>query len=70
MNQGSEPEVTSHVKEFASSIDYIFYSSGSLIPVGVLKTIDGPVVLATGGLPSKDIPSDHLSMKAVMAYVN
>ena len=51
-----------------NAVDYIFYSASSLVPVGVLKTIDWSVIDATGGLPSKDFPSDHLSLKAIMAF--
>jgi mRNA deadenylase 3'-5' endonuclease subunit Ccr4 len=50
------------------SVDYIFYSAGSLVPAGVLKTIDYRVIDATNGLPTRDFPSDHLSLKAVMAF--
>ncbi|XP_076466308.1 uncharacterized protein LOC143297741 isoform X2 [Babylonia areolata] len=63
----SEPEVTSYSSSM-KSLDYVFYSASSLVPVGVLKTIDAPVISATEGLPTKDFPSDHLSIKSVMAF--
>ena len=66
--QKSEPEITTFTSNMKNTVDYVFYSAGSLVPVGVLKTIDWAVVDATGGLPSKDFPSDHLSLKAVMAF--
>lgn len=65
---GSEPEITTFTRHMHSSVDYIFYSSGSLVPVGILKTVDKAVVDATGGLPDREFPSDHLAMKAVMAF--
>ena len=66
--QKSEPEITTFTSNMKNAVDYIFYSASSLVPVGVLKTIDWSVVDATGGLPSKDFPSDHLSLKAIMAF--
>ena len=49
-------------------MDYILYCDVSLVPVGVLKTVDEDVVTACGGLPNEGFPSDHLSLKAVMAF--
>ena len=70
LSQSQEPEVTSLTKNMNAAVDYIFYSSDSLQPLGVLKTLDKAVVQATGGLPAKDIPSDHISMKAVLSFTN
>ncbi|KAK7476266.1 hypothetical protein BaRGS_00032459 [Batillaria attramentaria] len=67
---GSEPEITTFTVHMHNSVDYVFFSSGSLVPVGVLKTVDKAVVDATGGLPDRDFASDHLAMKAVMAFTN
>lgn len=66
---GQEPEVTCHTDEMWT-LDYIFYSANSLQAAGVLKTVDKDVIAATGGLPSRDFPSDHLSLKAVLAFSN
>ncbi|KAK7107933.1 uncharacterized protein [Littorina saxatilis] len=64
----SEPEVTTFSPNLKGSVDYVFYSAGSLAPTGVLKTIDRAVIDTTSGLPTRDFPSDHLSVKAVMAF--
>lgn len=64
----SEPEVTTFTSSMKKAVDYIFYSAGSLVPVGVLKTIDRAIIDASDGLPNKHIPSDHLSLKSVMAF--
>ncbi|XP_076445684.1 uncharacterized protein LOC143283364 isoform X2 [Babylonia areolata] len=64
----SEPEITSLTSFMESAVDYQLYSANSLMPVGVLKTIDHAVVKATGGLPNRDFPSDHVSMKSVMTF--
>ncbi|KAL8596325.1 hypothetical protein ACOMHN_067366 [Nucella lapillus] len=64
----SEPEVTSLTSFMESAVDYQFYTADSLVPQGVLKTPDQAVVKATGGIPSRDFPSDHVSMKSLMAF--
>ncbi|KAL8611335.1 hypothetical protein ACOMHN_014390 [Nucella lapillus] len=63
----SEAEVTCYPSN-QKTVDYTFYSASSLVPVGVLKTVDAPVVNATPGLPTKHFPSDHLALKTVMAF--
>ena len=68
VQQKSEPEITTYTENMMNAVDYVFYSAGSLVPVGVLKTIDYATVEDIGGLPSKEFPSDHLSMKALMAF--
>ncbi|CAG5115137.1 unnamed protein product [Candidula unifasciata] len=60
---GKEPPVTVYTKE-GRSADHIFFSSASIDNVGVLETLDLEVLQASGGLPSKSIPSDHVSIKA------
>ncbi|GFN85747.1 glucose-repressible alcohol dehydrogenase transcriptional effector [Plakobranchus ocellatus] len=62
---GKEPPVTTFTSNQHKCLDYVFFSSASLDPVGVLETLDTVVVDKTGGLPSAGIPSDHLSLKAV-----
>ena len=63
--QGCEPPVTSRHHTTRDTLDYILYSANSLDNVGVLETLDAPVVDAMGHTPNKDVPSDHLSVKAV-----
>lgn len=62
-----EPEVTCFTDD-SWTLDYIFYSSHTLAGVGVLGVVNTAVIAATGGLPSKDFPSDHLSLKAVLFF--
>ena len=46
-------------------MDYLFFSSASLDVLGVLEMLDQAVLNNIGRLPSVNIPSDHLSLKAV-----
>ena len=66
--QGKEPEVTSYT-DHAWMPDYIFLDTKTLLPLGVLSLVDKDIIAATGGLPSKEFPSDHLSLKSVFAFL-
>ena len=66
--QGKEPEVTSYT-DHAWMLDYIFFDTKTLLPLGVLSLVDKDIIAATGGLPSKEFPSDHLSLKSVFAFL-
>ena len=48
------------------AVDYIFASSVSLDVAGVLKVVDSK--LLEPGVPSRVFPSDHVSLKAVVAF--
>lgn len=67
--QGSEPEVTTYTDK-PLTVDYLFFNASSLVPVGVLKTVDRAAVEVTGGLPARDFPSDHLSLKTILAFTD
>lgn len=64
VSMGKEPIVTSYTSKQHGCLDYVFFSSASLDTVGVLETLD-PDVINASKMPSANIPSDHLSMKAV-----
>ena len=66
--QGKEPEMTCYTDR-AWMLDYVFFDTKTLLLLQVLSHVDKDVILATGGLPSKDFPSDHLSLKAVLAFL-
>ncbi|WAR08712.1 CCR4-like protein [Mya arenaria] len=66
--QGSEPEITSYNRVMCECVDYIFYSSASLDNVGVLQVAPRASIVATGGTPNKWFPSDHVSIKATLAF--
>lgn len=65
---GSEPAISSFNGVMNATVDYIFYSSSSLDNVGVLETAPKHRVMETGGTPNIYFPSDHLSLKAVLAF--
>lgn len=56
-----EPDVTSCHLKFCGTVDYIWYTD-SLRSLRVLDTPPVSVVDRFGGLPSRDLPSDHLSL--------
>jgi len=49
-------------------VDYVFYSSSSLDAVGVLEVATAERMKETGGIPNVYFPSDHLSIKAMLAF--
>ena len=71
--QGAEPEMTC-VGDFGNvigrpgihtdTLDYVWFSHGSLEPTGTLGTPQRSVLLSHTGLPSPLFPSDHLPLKA------
>ncbi|KAH3739787.1 nucleolar protein dao-5-like isoform X2 [Dreissena polymorpha] len=66
--QGSEPEITSYNRGMCECVDYIFYSSTSLDNVGVYSVAARERIMSTGGTPDQHFPSDHVSIKAVLAF--
>jgi mRNA deadenylase 3'-5' endonuclease subunit Ccr4 len=61
----SEPDFTTFTSFFASTIDYIYYSSNSLHVTSVLEIPPMTVAsLEKGALPSRCYPSDHISLVA------
>lgn len=48
------------------AVDYIWYSSVSLDALGVLKVVEPDLIAA--GVPSSVFPSDHVSLKAQLAF--
>ncbi|ESO92200.1 hypothetical protein LOTGIDRAFT_233228 [Lottia gigantea] len=63
--QGQEPVVTSYTANMKTTVDYIFYNANSLDVNGTLQVVHHDVINKTGGLPSAEFPSDHVSLKAV-----
>ncbi|KAJ6849337.1 putative carbon catabolite repressor protein 4-like protein 3 [Iris pallida] len=56
-----EPVATTYHLKFVGTVDYLWYSTG-LVPTRVLDTLPMATLKATGGLPSKEIGSDHLAL--------
>ncbi|XP_041354854.1 muscle M-line assembly protein unc-89-like [Gigantopelta aegis] len=65
--QKHEPRLTTFTKFYHDAVDYVFHNS-SLETLGVLETVNAEVIDATGGLPSKSFPSDHVSLKAELSF--
>lgn len=66
--QGTEPALTTMTKNTHECLDYVFYSSTSLEAVGVLQVPGKQNVLDCKFIPNRIFPSDHLSLKAVLAF--
>lgn len=66
--QGREPDLTTMTAHTRECLDYVFYSSSSLEAVGVLQVPDKQSVLDCKFIPNRIFPSDHLSLKAVLAF--
>ncbi|KAL8606051.1 hypothetical protein ACOMHN_040049 [Nucella lapillus] len=66
--KGAEPEVTCYTDK-GWMLDYICDSGQALEVVAILDVVDTDIVVQTGGLPSQDFSSDHLSLKTVFAFV-
>ena len=66
-----EPQFTNYTSTFKDTLDYILYSSDSLVPVATLELPD--VSEARGreveGLPNEQWPSDHVALMAEFAYL-
>lgn len=66
--KGNEPALTTLTKNTRECLDYVFYSSTSLEAVGVLQVPGKQSVLDCKFIPNRIFPSDHLSLKAVLAF--
>ncbi|XP_076444929.1 uncharacterized protein LOC143282923 [Babylonia areolata] len=66
--KGSEPELTCYTEK-AWVLDYMFYSADTLHVLGILDIVETATVVGTGGLPSRDFPSDHLSLKTYFTFI-
>ncbi|XP_014781402.1 mucin-17 [Octopus bimaculoides] len=66
--QSNEPALTTMTLHTRECLDYVFYSSTSLEAVGVLQVPSKQNVLDCKFIPNRIFPSDHLSLKAVLAF--
>ncbi|GLT50415.1 hypothetical protein SLA2020_239020 [Shorea laevis] len=62
-----EPLATSYHSKFFGTVDYIWYSDG-LVPTRVLDTLPIDILKRTGGLPCKQVGSDHLALVSEFAF--
>ena len=65
--QGKEPTSSCFPADSkCRAVDYIWYSTGTLKVSGVLKAPAAKHI--EGGIPNDVFPSDHLSLKAILAF--
>ncbi|XVF09649.1 hypothetical protein REPUB_Repub07fG0112700 [Reevesia pubescens] len=62
-----EPLATSYHSKFLGTVDYLWYSEG-ILPTRVLETLPIDILRGTGGLPCKEIGSDHLALVSEFAF--
>ncbi|KAJ1946966.1 Glucose-repressible alcohol dehydrogenase transcriptional effector [Kickxella alabastrina] len=55
---------TNYTPKFNGTIDYIWYSVGTLVPTGLLGEIDEEWMRQSVGFPNYNIPSDHIPIMA------
>lgn len=57
-------------KDFKGTLDYIFYTHESLVPVALLELPEDSTVQKTknSGLPNEHWSSDHIALMAEFAY--
>lgn len=63
-----EPWATSYHSKFLGTVDYLWYSDG-LAPLKVLDTLPVNLLRKIGGLPSKNVGSDHLALVSEFAFL-
>ncbi|KAJ2809508.1 Glucose-repressible alcohol dehydrogenase transcriptional effector [Coemansia guatemalensis] len=59
-----ELPLTNYDSTFSGTIDYIWYTTGTLTPTGLLGELDEDWVSQTVGFPNTHIPSDHIPIMA------
>ncbi|KAJ1731040.1 Glucose-repressible alcohol dehydrogenase transcriptional effector [Coemansia biformis] len=59
-----ELSLTNYTPSFSGTIDYIWYTTGTLIPTGLLGEVDEEWIGQSVGFPNAHIPSDHIPLMA------
>ncbi|KAJ1854760.1 Glucose-repressible alcohol dehydrogenase transcriptional effector [Coemansia sp. RSA 638] len=59
-----ELPLTNLTPTFRGTIDYIWYTTGTLIPTGLLGKVDEEWISQVVGFPNTHIPSDHIPIMA------
>lgn len=66
-----EPKFTNQTKDFKGTLDYILYTTDSLVPVGLLELPEeGEVKKPNGGVPNETWSSDHIALMAELQFKN
>lgn len=64
-----EPKYTAWSKAFKGTLDYIFHTSESLVPVSTLELPDDSEMSRHNGMPNESWSSDHIALMAEFQYV-
>uniref|UniRef100_A0A7S0CTS6 Endonuclease/exonuclease/phosphatase domain-containing protein n=2 Tax=Amorphochlora amoebiformis TaxID=1561963 RepID=A0A7S0CTS6_9EUKA len=63
-----EPKYTNYTGHYIGTLDYIWYSNGTLRPVAILEIDDEKHLKKQTALPSPQYPSDHIFLLAEFAW--
>eukprot|EP00898_Chlorokybus_atmophyticus_P003875 jgi/Chlat1/4489/Chrsp29S04432 len=63
-----EPLFTNYTKDFIGTLDYIFYTADSLLPVALLELVEEEQLAKDTGMPSPSWSSDHIALLAEFKY--
>lgn len=63
-------EYTNYTPDFNGCLDYIYYERDGLRCDSIVPLPDHDEVIATGGIPSHQFPSDHLALIANLRFSN
>lgn len=62
-------QFTNLSKNFKGTLDYIFYTPESLVPVSTLELPEESEIMRLGGLPNEIWSSDHIALIAEFQYI-
>ena len=62
-------QYTAWSKAFKGTLDYIFHTSESLVPVSTLELPDDSEMSRHNGMPNESWSSDHIALMAEFQYV-
>ena len=63
-------QFTNWSKSFKGTLDYLFYTPDSLVPVSTLELPEEAEIQKLGGLPNEAWSSDHVALIAEFQYVS
>merc|ERR1711907_327392 len=65
---GREADYTNYTEDFKGTLDYIWYTSDSLIVLAISQVDDEAQLTQETALPSSTRPSDHVSLVATFKF--
>ena len=66
----AELQFTAWSKAFKGTLDYIFHTSESLVPVSTLELPEDSEMSRHNGMPNESWSSDHIALMAEFQYMH